>query len=27
VDSKKDLYVVQPYEGGQGRTVVKFVRR
>jgi sugar lactone lactonase YvrE len=27
VDSKKDLYVVQPYEGGQGRTVVKFVRK
>ena len=27
VDSHKDLYVVEPFEGSQGRTVVKFVRR
>ena len=27
VDSHKDLYVVEPYEGSQGRTVVKFVRQ
>ena len=27
VDSQKNLYVVQPFEGGQGRTVVKFVRK
>ena len=27
VDSHKDLYVVEPYEGSQGRTVVKFVRK
>jgi DNA-binding beta-propeller fold protein YncE len=27
VDSNKDLYVVEPYEGSKGRTVVKFVRK
>jgi len=27
VDSHKDLYVVEPYEGSQGRTVVKFTRK
>ena len=27
VDSNKDLYVVEPYEGSNGRTVVKFVRQ
>ena len=27
VDSKKDIYVVEPYEGSTGRTVVKFVRQ
>ena len=27
VDSQKDIYVVEPYEGSQGRTVVKFRRR
>ena len=27
VDSQKDIYVVEPYEGSQGRTVVKFHRR
>ncbi|MFQ6026979.1 MAG: 6-bladed beta-propeller [Dehalococcoidia bacterium] len=27
VDSNKDLYVVEPFEGSQGRTVVKFVRK
>ncbi len=26
-DSHKDIYVVEPYEGSQGRTVVKFRRR
>ena len=26
-DSHKDLYVVEPYEGSQGRTVVKFTRK
>jgi sugar lactone lactonase YvrE len=26
-DSNKDLYVVEPFEGSQGRTVVKFVRK
>tara|TARA_B100000745_G_scaffold134353_1_gene87781 strand:+ start:213 stop:1130 length:918 start_codon:yes stop_codon:yes gene_type:complete len=27
VDSHKDLYIVEPYEGSQGRTVVKFTRK
>ncbi len=27
VDSHKDIYVVEPYEGSQGRTVVKFTRQ
>ena len=27
VDSNKDLYVVEPFEGSNGRTVVKFVRQ
>jgi streptogramin lyase len=27
VDSNKDLYVVEPFEGSTGRTVVKFVRQ
>ncbi len=27
VDSHKDIYVVEPYEGSEGRTVVKFVRQ
>jgi streptogramin lyase len=27
VDSHKNLYVVEPYEGSQGRTVVKFTRQ
>ena len=26
-DSHKDIYVVEPYEGSQGRTVVKFTRK
>ena len=26
-DSHKDLYVVEPYEGSNGRTVVKFTRK
>ena len=27
VDSQKDLYVVEPYEGSTGRTVVKYTRK
>ena len=27
VDSHKDIYVVEPYEGSQGRTVVKFTHK
>ena len=27
VDSQKDLYVVEPYEGSSGRTVVKYTRK
>ena len=27
VDSHKDIYVVEPYEGSTGRTVVKFVHK